>query len=99
MIYDIEIHIDNPQQLPLHISLDSRMSDTIFVLRLVTITLVSSAQRTVVVSLAALGKSILNRKNDGPKIEPYGTQFLTALSCILSVKYSLMSSIKIKFYQ
>ena len=60
--------------------------DTIFVLGLVIVTLVSSAQRTVLVSLAALGKSILNRKNNGPKIEPCRTQFLTALAFILSIK-------------
>jgi hypothetical protein len=52
---------------------------------LVTITLVSSAQRTVVASLAALGKLILYRKNNGPKVEPCGTQFLTALAFILSI--------------
>jgi hypothetical protein len=61
------------------------MLDKIFVLGLVTFTLVSSAQRTVVVSLALLGKSILNRKNNEPKIKPCGTQFLTELAFILSI--------------
>jgi hypothetical protein len=38
------------------------MLDTIFVLGLVAMTLASSAQRTVVVSLAALGKSIKKKQ-------------------------------------
>jgi hypothetical protein len=56
------------------------MLDTIFVLGLVAIKLVSSSQRTVVVSFAAFGKLIKKT----PKIQPCRTPFLTTLAFIFS---------------